>query len=87
MAMSSIYHPELWTDGPHAYATCSMMQWSVNGLTYKDRRTFENRLWRELKNKWEVMPDNLRLEYQQKQKRVQITFLDENEYFLLKLQF
>lgn len=60
-----LYRPIIWFKGDNLYATCHYLEpktfsdTSVNG-----RLTFENRLWRALKDDWGVLAQTLTLKYQ-----------------------
>lgn len=78
------YIPTIWIDGPEMYATCA---WLKN-KTFVDtkqanRLTFENRLWRALKDDWGVLAQTLTLDYQKG--RVRINFNDDQEFIMTKL--
>jgi hypothetical protein len=81
---SEFFIPKVWIDGDHMFATCAYL----TGRTYSDttinsRMTFENRLWRELRDNWGVYAQTLRLTYQKS--RVEILFNNPEEFVLAKL--
>ena len=78
------YLPKVWIDGPEMFATC---EW-LSGKTFvdtkqADRMTFENRLWRALKDDWGVLAQSLTLDYQKG--RVRINFDDDEEFIMTKM--
>lgn len=81
---AKLYTPTIWIDGPNMYATCEYLKGRSFVDTQQARRmTFENRLWRALKDDWGVLAQTLKLDYQTG--RVLIKFDDDEEFVMTKL--
>ena len=80
------YKLTIWFDGPHMYATCEAMKGKTfSDLTLQIRGTVENRLWRALRDDWNVLASNLTLKYEKG--RVCITFNDPEEFVMTKMLY
>lgn len=78
------FRPTVWIDGPHMYATCPWLSYSSYSDTkFRDRMTFENRLWRHIKEIYDILPNALTLNYLDG--KVQINFDNDEDFVMLKL--
>jgi hypothetical protein len=66
------------------YATCGAIQKrSYSDVHQNDRMTFENRLWRTLRDDYKVLASNLRLKYETG--RALIIFEDDEQFVMAKM--
>ena len=66
------------------YATCDWLESKVfSDTNHSNRMTFENRLWRALKDDWGILAQTLKLDYQKG--RVKIIFEDDEEFIMAKI--
>lgn len=82
--VKTFYIPEIWIDGEVMYATC---EW-LRGKSFVDtkqaqRMTFENRLWRALRDDWGVLAQGLTIKYEHG--RVRINFDNDEEFIMTKI--
>ena len=80
----SPYEPTIWIDGDKMYASCT---WLV-GKSFVDTRqaqrmTWENRLWRALKDDWGVLAQELKLKYLTG--KVEVIFENDEQFVMTKM--
>ena len=80
------YKLTFWFDGPNMYATCDAIKGKTfSDLTLQTTRTVENRLWRDLRDDWNVLASNLTIKYEKG--RVRISFNDDEEFVMTKMLY
>ena len=81
---ADLYKLTFWFEGPYMYATCQALKGNTfSDLKLQTRRTVENRLWRDLRDDWNVLASNLTLKYEKG--RVRIMFNDDEEFVMTKM--
>lgn len=79
-----LYKPRIWIDGDKMYATCDRLENSLaSRVDTKAKMTFENRLWRTLKEDWGILAQTLTLEY--RTGFVIVHFDDDEEFVMAKI--
>ncbi|SRR6056297_730540 len=78
------FEPRIWIDGDKMYATCERIRLIPGrSIPLKIKMTFENRLWRALKEDWNILAQTLTLTYLHG--CVQINFGDDEEFIMAKI--